>query len=184
MLKFPPIKYDLPKILIYGRNLPNNYKEFIAFPTNKNKTGYGRMICRKIEEPLFSPQKSPLLLIDFLYSFGENKGFGSALVNFAKYYSKKNGANGNIGLKADVSFQPLRIPHVFYRKMGFGTLESQANKKLDKAIENHKDLTYKDLPCRLMFYPAPKVKQEKTTLFEKIKEYGKIIIDKIKLKLK
>ena len=75
------------------------------------------------------------------------------MLNFAKYCSKKEDCNGFVHLKADFSFLPEAVPHVFYRKMGMNSGDKILDKKLDKLIKEGKNGSYNDIPCSPMYYP-------------------------------
>ena len=157
----------LPQVLFYNTKLEGGYNQVVAFKLNKK--GFAKMICHVYDKPMISTgQKPPVLIIDLLISIARRQGLGSSLINYAKNFSKKQGCEGKLCLKADVSFDINHIPHVFYRKMGFGALDVKDNIKIDKAIQKHKNLTYKDLPCLTMVYPAP---IQKKTFTQKCSEF-------------
>ena len=117
------------------------------------------MVCHKSNIPLRESYKGPILIIDFINTRINNKGYGSVLINFAKNYSKKIGCNGYVVLKADSSFTPNRVPHLFYRKQGFSSFDPITDKKMDKFIRKNKDATHRDFRAIVMHYPANPPKQ-------------------------
>ena len=64
-------------------------------------------------------------------------------------------------LKADGSYMPQKIPHIFYRKFGFSTFDKKTDKNLDKFIANNLNATSNDFPCLLMHYPPQSEKSGK-----------------------
>lgn len=168
-LKYPPIKYNLPDKLIYHNQV---YKEgyrlekFNVFSTNPNSQNHGEMYCFK--EHILRPDKQdfvPSLYIDFLYSTKSGEGFGTALLNFAKNYSKKIGCEGRIHLMASSGLIPQRAPQIFYKKCGLNSADKEINKKLDKFIKKHKNATFKDFTNTPMYYPPIKFRESKILRF-------------------
>lgn len=121
--------------------------------TGKNKLG--TLVCHKSELQLRPNYDGNVLAIDFLEVTNKNQGFGTKVLKFAEEYSKQIGCKGFMTLKADGSYMPERIPHIFYRKFGFSTLDKGADKKLDKFIKKKVNATIKDFPCLLMHFPVP-----------------------------
>jgi len=120
MLKFPPLKYNLPDKLIYHSQVYKHgykFEKFNIFSTNPNCQNRGEMYCFK--EHILRPDKQdfvPSLYIDFLFSTKSGEGFGTSLLNFAKKYSKEIGCNGRFHLMASSGLLPQKVPHVFYKK--------------------------------------------------------------------
>ena len=149
-------KIKTPDVLFYKLNTSNitnrDQTNFIAFTTTK-PTNYGRFITSTMNT-LFRPDYN-----------------GKALtLDFVKNYSKQNGCNGYIVTTSYCGFTPNKIPHLFYRKQGFSTLDKAYDKKLDKFIKNNQYATQYDFFSKLMYYPELKRKEN---FFEKT--FNKII---------
>ena len=102
MLKFPPIKYTIPKNIVTKNfdynNLVWNYKLY-AF---KDKNAYLAAIMNtqiKYLEPYnkYNPTSKNLksFYISFIRAFEERKGFGLKMLKLARIESKKLDCNGN-----------------------------------------------------------------------------------------
>lgn len=171
-LKYPPIKYKLPDKLIYHSKIYSHgfkIEKFDMFSTNANCKARGEMYCFK--EEIYRPDTDfvPSLYIDFLFSTHSGKGFGTSLLNFARNYSKQIGCNGRLHLMASSHIIPQKIPHIFYKKYGFNSVDKHTNKELDKFIKKHKTATYKDFMNTQMYYPPIKSKENKfLTFFENL----------------
>ena len=109
--------------------------------------------------------KGDTLAIDFIGTDKENKGLGTTIIDFAKNYSEQIGCNGYIVLKAVSHFSKDSSPHIFYRKLGFTSLDENFDKNLDSFIKNKQKANPDIFPEKLMFYPEEK----NLGLFEKIK---------------
>ena len=121
---------------------------------NKDKSKrIGQLVCHKSKNPLRPNYSGSVLAIDFLVVRTKNKGVGTEILKFAEEYSKQIGCNGYLTLKADGSYMPERVPHVFYRKFGFSTFNKKNDIRLDKFIKKDKIATIKDFPSLLMHYP-------------------------------
>ena len=129
----------------------------------KNKLG--TLVCHKSELPLRPNYGDSVLAIDFLEVTSQNNGLGSKILKFAEEYSKQIGCNGYLTLKADGSFMPQKVPHIFYRKFGLSTFDKKTDKKLDEFIIKNSNATSKDFPCLLMHYPP---QPDKTSKFMQI----------------
>ena len=168
LYNYPRIE-KLPDKLIYLRQSFNNMnppqQEFVIFKPNSKKIS-GLMVCHKSNVQLRPDYNGPSLAIDYLCSFEQEKGFGKALITFAKNYSKRLGCDGHIFLKADGSFTPNRVPHLFYRKCGFSTLDKKKDKLLDKFIRKNRPANWKQFASDLMFYPA--MKSKNSIFFDKL----------------
>ena len=176
-MKLSPLKSNIPKSipdkLIYLRR-PNTLmhptqQEFVMFST-KGDLNTGLMICHKTNMQLRDDYNGSSLAIDFITTKEQNKGMGRSLIEFAKKYSQRIGCNGFVHLRASCGFTPNRIPHTFYRKCGFSTLNKKDDALLDKFIKKNKNATFKDFPATLMFYPAVEYKK---TFFEKLLDFFK-----------
>lgn len=121
------------------------------FYSNTNKLG--TLVCHKSELKIRPNYDDNVLAIDFLEVTNKNQGFGTKILKFAKEYSEKIGCKGFMTVKADSSYTPDKIPHIFYRKFGFSTLEKSTDKKMDKFIKQKINATSKDFPCLIMHYP-------------------------------
>ena len=93
------------------------------------------------------------------------------MLDFAKKIAEKSGCNGSVVLKADESFSPQKIPHLFYRKNGFTTLDKKIDQKMDTFIKKGKTATYKDFPSLVMYYFKNSNIEHKLTFFEKFKKF-------------
>ena len=129
-----------------------NQDIFSVYDSDKSNK-LGTLVCHKSELPLRPNYENSVLAIDFLEVTPKNKGVGTKILKFAEEYSRQTGCNGYLIVKADGSFMPERIPHIFYRKFGFSTFNKETDKKLDKFITRKLNATNKDFPCLLMHYP-------------------------------
>ena len=132
----------------------------------------GTLVCHKSELPLRPDYENSVLAIDFLEVTTKNEGLGTKILKFAEDYSKQVGCDGYLTIKADGSFMPERIPHIFYRKYGFTTLDKYNDMKLDKFIKKGCNATTKDFPCMLMHYP-PQPKDNMTFIQKFAKTFQK-----------
>ena len=177
----PPItpKYlpkKLPEYIFYKTTQANSKFTYDVFTlgSTKTKSRLGQIVCHKTNEHLRENYNGPILILDFIYTSNFYKGYGSILLNFAKKYSKQSGCNGYISLKTDSSFTPNRIPHLFYRKHNFSSLNKKIDKKMDQFIRKNKDATYKDFRSIIMHYPPnPKPPSLKEKLSAKIQNLFK-----------
>ena len=128
----------------------------------------GILVCHKSELPLRPNYEGNVLAIDFLEVNDKNKGIGTKILKLAENYSKIEGCKGYMTLKADCSYSPQRIPHTFYRKFGFSTLDKNLDNKLDKFIQSKQNATSNDFPCLLMHYPP---QPEKISKFKILKNF-------------
>ena len=128
-------------------------QEIFRFYEADRSNRLGTLICHKSELPIRPNSDKSVLAIDFLEVFQKDKGTGTKIIKFAQEHSINIGCNGYITLKADSTFTPQRIPHIFYRKLGFSTFDENLDKKMDKYISKNKNATSKDFPCLLMHYP-------------------------------
>ena len=133
-------------------------QDIFEFYDLNNRNKIGLLVCHKSELPLRPSYEGSVLAIDFIEVTPKNNGIGTKILKFAKEYSKQCGCNGYLTLKADSSFSPKRIPHLFYRKFGFSTFDKKNDIHLDDFIRNGNYATSKDFPSLLMHYP-PQEKQ-------------------------
>lgn len=136
------------------------------FYSGTSKNRLGTLVCHKSETKIRPNYEGSVLAIDFLEVTNKNQGFGTKVLKFAEEYSKQIGCKGFLTLKADGSYMPEKIPHIFYRKFGFSTLEKNTDKKLDTFIKQKTNATIHDFPCLLMHYPPST--DTKTSLLKKI----------------
>lgn len=132
---------------------PNQH--IFVFYSDTDKSEIGTLVCHKSDLPLRPNYDGKVLAIDFLEVTNKNQNLGTKILKFAEDYSKRIGCKGFMTLKADGSYTPERIPHIFYRKFGFSTLEKRVDKKLDRFIKLKTNATTNDFPCLLMHYPKP-----------------------------
>ncbi|MBR1425122.1 hypothetical protein IJ579_06125 [bacterium] len=173
MIRISPLKpRPLPDKLIYVPTGSINdsifFQQFKIFST---KTGdYGGFITLSKSEAYINGKMRPSLYIDHLFSARFGKGFGTALLDFARTVSKKVGCEGRIHLCADGYFRPNAIPHVFYRRYGMNTGIEEIDKVLDKFVQKRKNARYTDFSIVEMYYPP--VTYEKTeTIYRKSRNY-------------
>ena len=168
------INEKLPKVLFYKRPTRSimhpPQTEYIAFSTNGDKN-WGELIIHKSSLQHREDYSGNTLAIDFIASKEKRKGLGGAMIKFAKNLSKQKGCNGFLVLKADSTIDSHRVPHIFYRKQGFTTLDKKIDNKLDMFIKNNQQATSNDFSTQLMYYPAPPKKQG---FWDKIKGFLKI----------
>jgi len=175
-LKFPPLKpQKLPAKLISSISYKNDngakiYK-FTMFPTNNKEKGLTTLRCFPVNLSVKNTNSViPSLYISYLYSTVKDKGFGTAILNFAKVFSKKLSCGGNLYLYAATGNSPNRIPHIFYRKYGMTSNDARIDKKLDKFIKRKKDAKHTDFNSMPMYYFAnrPADKKQKFLDFFKV----------------
>lgn len=155
-------KQALPNFLFYERKVSSSVskqKEYVAFST-KNPKVWGELILRKSNVQHREDYAGPTLAVDFILSKLKDKKLGTAMMNFAKNYSKQNGCNGYVILRADGSLSPQRVPQIFYRKQGFSTLDKKRDAKMDEFIKKDSFATTKDFVVDIMHYPPLKDEQK------------------------
>lgn len=163
---------SFPEKLIYLKRTlptPSQHREYVLI--GKKGQVDGELVCGISSYPHWRKDyNGKTLTVDFIKANEYNKKNGTYLLNFAKNLSKQLGCNGYILLKADTSFTPNRIPHLFYRKNDFTSLEKKYDAKMDKFIKAKKDARHTDFPSLLMYYPKPKEEKENNFLgkFKKI----------------
>lgn len=151
---------SFPEKFLYQRRIVKArepIEEFVL--TDKGKL-VGEIVCQKSTAQWRDDYLGNCLIINFIKTTKQNKGYGKYLIDFAKNYSKQRGCNGYLLLKSDTSFTPHRIPHLFYRKQGFTTLEPKIDKKMDRFIKENKDAKHTDFKSMLMFYPSKETKNK------------------------
>ena len=174
-LKYLPLqnlaKRKLPDVLIYQKqhklshDIDINVDDFFAFSLKK-PFEHAQMKCIKTDITRDNIEHVPSLYVWILKSSSSGLGLGSSLLNFAKIYSKKIGCNGFIHLTAETSYSPNRVPHIFYRKFGMSTLNSNVDKRLDNFIRLGKYATSHDFETTDMFFPP--IKHERKNIFVKL----------------
>ena len=165
-------KKTLPEVLFYKRRINKSLGlkklEYVAFSTKRPKI-WGELILDKLTTQYREDYTGPTLAIDLIKSKKTNQGLGTAMINFAKNYSKQNDCNGYLILRADASLSPQRVPQIFYRKQGFSTLDKKTDAKMDKFIKNGSNATIKDFVVNIMHYP-PKQDKQRLSLLEKFQK--------------
>ena len=172
-IKFLPIKYrplgKKPEELIYKSGVKFGYgpeaESFIMLRSKEPKK-HSYMVVSPQEIERDGKTNVPSLYICKIFSRPMHNGFGTKMLNFAKYYSEKKGLNGYFHLEASSIYTPQSIPHIFYGKYGMNTKSPQLNKKIEFFIKNNKTATQEDITDTIMYYPPIKCE----TILEKIKK--------------
>lgn len=160
-LKYPPVKCKvqkkLPDMLVLRQKavgFEDVVEQFTIISTKPENTGK-KATMRCFPEYISRDGKKdvPSLYIWLLFSNCSGSGFGTAMLDFAKNYSKKIGCNGNFHLSSDVSFTPNRIPHPFYYKYGMNTKSPKINEQLERVVKSGKTATHRDFETIDMYYP-------------------------------
>lgn len=166
-----PIPNKMPDKLIFKlrehRHIQPPLSEYIMFSTQKGNKSFGRILLGVMKQYGYwreDYKEGPILLVHFIQSIPRGQGFGKALIDFAKNYSKQKGCNGHIMLKATSIYE--NIPHLFYRKQNFSTLEPEIDKKMDKFIKSNKKATGLDFRDMLMYYPP--MEEKKPNLLQRV----------------
>lgn len=171
-LKYPPIKYNLKKIpdkLIFYAHYTKLYHDF-NMCTTKEPLKSCRMYCN-VSTFDVNGKQIPSVLVYLIASEPRKQGLGFDMLKLVSRFSKENGCSGRFHLYADTTLLPNEVPHVFYRKFGMSTGDAKTDAKIDKFIKNGKKMTYKDINSMIMHYPPlPYQKEEKVSLWEKIKK--------------
>ncbi len=153
-------KHSVNKIMHPPQHIFDFYSE-----ANNNKIG--TLVCHKSVLPIRPNYNGSVLAIDYIQVADKNAGIGTKILNFAQEYSQQIGCKGFMTLKADTSYMPEKVPHIFYRKFGFSSFDKKTDKELDKFIRLRKFATRKDFPCLLMHYPPlPKKISKFNVLFK------------------
>jgi len=140
-------------------NIMRPSQHIFDFYSDVDKRKIGTLVCHISELNIRPNYDNSVLAIDFLEVTDKNHGVGTKILKFAKEYSQQIGCKGFMTLKADSSYMPERIPHIFYRKFGFSTLDKRTDRQLDKFVKRKSNATKKDFPCLLMHYPALDMKK-------------------------
>lgn len=158
IMKNSGFRKTLPEKMFYNRYFflseKTNMLDFVLFKPNSKKVA-GEIYLRKSDKNFRPDYSGSSIIVDYIAAYRYNKGNGTSLMNFAKKYSKDNGCNGYLVLSADPAFMPNKVPHTFYRKQGFTTLDESTDKKLDNFIKHNKNARHTDFLSMLMYYPAP-----------------------------
>ena len=149
----------------YVNKVMHPEQHIFDFYSNTEKNKIGILVCHKSELNIRPNYNDNVLAVDYIEVTNKNQGVGTKILKFAEEYSKQIGCKGFMALKADGSYTPERIPHVFYRKFGFSTLENKTDKKLDKFVKRKINATNNDFPCMLMHYP---ILDKKNKCYKKI----------------
>ena len=173
-----PLKYPkkIPEILYYhkkqGTIRQNNLYNMLSTETGKK---HGFLATWVENNKIKDYYEGKLLFIGFIATTPRRNGYGQKIIDFAKNLAKKEDCNGHIQLYADGSFTQDDIPHLFYRKNGFSTLDKKLDKKMDKFIKSGKVATHKDFSNMPMYYPAPDKypipEGYKPNIFSRIKDF-------------
>lgn len=161
-------KAELPAVLFYRNPIESlnrpRQEVYTAISTNGDKN-WGILVLHKSKMQHREDYNGCTLAIDYIESKNKHKGLGKAMIEFAKKYSKQNGCNGYIVLRADSSINKNQVPHIFYRKQNFTTLDKKIDEKIDLFIKNKQDGTSKDFSTQIMHFPPP----QKQSFINKIK---------------
>ena len=166
----------LPDKIIYLRGENNVMHppiwEYVIFSPKDSCSYNGMMKCHKSTLPFLDTNfDGPVLAIDYLYTTKRGGGYGKALLNFAKKLSEQTGCSGQIILKSVGRFLPMSVPHLFYRKNGFTTLDKKTDKKMDKFIKKNQRASQRDFSDMFMYFPEKKQKSLIEKFAEKQKKY-------------
>lgn len=160
------IDFKTPVTYIHSKNNVMHPSQDVFEIYNADKTvKMGELVCHKTNAVSRPDYEGPILAIDYLKSNIPNKGLGRAIINFAQKLSAEMGCQGYMVLKADSTFDKEKIPHIFYKKLGFSTFDKKIDKQMDKFIKQNKPATIKDFPCILMHYPALMPKSSNFKMF-------------------
>lgn len=171
--KFPPLKYLLqsqpvPERLIMKKSYEyfgSQVDQFVMFSTKEGDNRKASMLC--FPQNIYRDGKNSVPSLYVWKLFAPGGGFGTAMLDFARTYSKKLGCNGNIHLQASGCYDAYRVPHIFYRKYGMNTNNPAINSKLDQFITKGKSATCFDFDEVQMFYPPVQVMLPKENKFLK-----------------
>lgn len=111
------------------------------------------------------------LFIDGLEVYKKRCGYGTKFLNIAKKLSKENNCGGRLALVADrTPLDPMKPPHIFYRKYGFGTDNSSMLEFLDRCIKRGTSVP-PYIAALEMYYPYEK--KNTISLWQQIKNFFK-----------
>ena len=168
----------LPEKIIYLNKVNNvlnpPQEEYVVFSPKDSSAIGGIMKCHKSSFFLRPNYNGYVYAVDFIKTINRGEGYGKALLNFAKKLSEQSGCEGQIILKATGLYTPMSVPHLFYRKNGFTTLDKKIDSKMDKFIKQGMKATTKDFSDMLMFYPDMEKKKKKKKLSGKLKKYPQL----------
>lgn len=153
----------LPERLIYNTKNNSYFKERETariFDTKKSII-LGEIITEPANFTCFRtkfPAVKSLSIIK-LRAYIRNKGVGTDLLNFAKRRSHQKGCEGRMHLISSDCYDNENPPHVFYRKYGFTSHETNKLKEIDSHIATDKPeyFLFEELG---MFYPPDTHKGE------------------------
>lgn len=158
----------LPDKLIYQQETSaDGLYKFIMFSTKPEDKTTTQMICFPSVVNRKGQKNIPSLYIWKLYSTKSDRGFGTAMLDFAKVLSRRLGCCGRFHLSADPGWFPNRVPHIFYRKYGMTTDNEYFDRRLDKLIKKGKNANHLQFGTMNMFYP-PMEKEKPAGLLNKI----------------
>lgn len=182
MIKFPPIKYQIPQNIVSKKFDYNDFVWNYKLYAFKDRKAYLAALMNaqiRILEPYnkYNPTSKNVksLYISFIRSFEEGKGFGLKMLKLAQIESKKLDCNGNLHLEATSLFsRTRRSPHRMYRKFGFSSTDKEKLKIIDKWVKSDKTPSWIALESTPMYY-HPKEKQSNLrirlfNIFDKIKK--------------
>ncbi len=137
------------------------------FSTKPGDKTTAQMICFPSVVNRKGQKDIPSLYIWSLITSKHDRGFGTAMLDFAKVLSHQLDCGGRFHLSADSGWFPNRVPHIFYRKYGMTTDSEYFDKRLDKFIKKGKNANYLQFCTMDMFYP-PIEKEKSVGFFNKI----------------
>lgn len=135
----------LPQRLIY-KAVGKSSTQCNMFSTKTGEfLGFMRVKKVLLKNSDFYPITNPVysLYINKLEAFKKGEGVGSDFINFAKYLSKKSGAEGRLHVVAYNPKEPFSSPQKFYRKLGFTCKKPEDTKIIDEAIQNNTRIPFK-----------------------------------------
>lgn len=162
-LKYPPIKWQIPKHLIFHQAVGRHevtgelVDRFVMVSTKKGEENVKAILeCMVSTVDRDGIKDVPSVYVNKIMSPSSGRGLGTEFLNFVQNYSKKHGCNGYFHLFSSAGYSPNRIPHIFYRKYGMNTNDAYVNRRLDRFIAKGKTANYCDFSDINMFYPPIK----------------------------
>lgn len=174
-LKYPPLKSNIkkfPETIVWFSDKNPHYYDFVAASTTSIPSKICKMYCSKYDR-VAEDKVLPSLMIHMIKSVPQKQGLGTVMLNIAKKFSQQIGCEGRLTLKAVSQFTPDDLPHIFYRKYGFNTLDTKVNKKLDCFIAKNKKATKDDFQDIMMYYPPVKTEDKNQSKITKLSDYLK-----------
>ena len=135
----------LPQRLIYKADGKTSTQCNMFSTKTGEFLGFMRVKKVLLKNSDFYPITNPVysLYINKLEAFKKGEGVGSDFINFAKYLSKKSGAEGRLHVVAYNPKEPCSSPQKFYRKLGFTCKKPEDTKIIDEAIQNNTKIPFK-----------------------------------------